>query len=153
MKNRLLSCALSLFLTTSGVSVALAAEHQVLMLDANETGEMVFEPNLIRVAVGDTVKFIPTDWGHNAESVKGLSPAGSKPFYGKLNEEVTVTLLKEGVHVIQCNPHSLMGMVAVIVAGSATNLVEIKAQSAIINAKYRMKRERLDDIFARISSE
>ena len=40
---------------------------------------MVFEPALIRVAAGDTVKFIPTDPGHNAETVRGMAPEGSEP--------------------------------------------------------------------------
>ena len=42
-------------------SQAFAAEHEVHMLNKGETGTMVFEPALIRIAAGDTVKFVPTN--------------------------------------------------------------------------------------------
>ena len=150
MKSRLFRCICILLIMSGFSSIALSAEHQVLMLDENASGDMVFEPSLIYVEVGDSVKFIPRDWGHNAESVTSLSPQGATAFYGKMNEEVTVIIEKEGVHVVQCNPHSLMGMVAVIVAGQATNLEKVKADSALMNANFRMKKVRLEEIFARI---
>ncbi|NRA19068.1 MAG: pseudoazurin [Oceanospirillaceae bacterium] len=151
MTNSVLSCAFILFLMPGFVSEAVSAEHQVLMLDSNDSAQMVFEPSLLRVAVGDTVTFIPTDWGHNAESIAGLSPQGSTSFYGKMDEPITITLEKEGVYAVQCNPHSLMGMVAVIVAGAATNLEKIRADSSLMNKDYRMKGERLQALFAQIS--
>ena len=49
---------------------ALAANFEVHMLNKGEAGAMVFEPALTKVAVGDTVTFIPTDKGHNAETLK-----------------------------------------------------------------------------------
>ena len=52
---------------------------------------MVFEPALSKVAVGDTVTFIPTDKGHNAETIPGMMPEGAKAFKGKINQEIAVT--------------------------------------------------------------
>lgn len=153
MNRCLFRCVLVLFINISLVSQALSAEHEVLMLDENSSGDMVFEPSLIHVSVGDTVKFIAKDWGHNAESIAALSPVGATAFYGEINKDVTVTLDTEGVHVIQCNPHSLMGMVAVIVVGSAINLAKIKEDSALMNKNFRMKRERLEEIYARIEND
>ncbi|TIL50363.1 MAG: pseudoazurin, partial [Mesorhizobium sp.] len=68
-------------------------------------------------APGDTIKFVPTDKSHNAESIKDMIPDGAEAFKGKPNEEVAVALTKEGVYGVKCAPHYGMGMVALIVVG------------------------------------
>ena len=97
---------------------AFAADHQVQMLNKGEKGAMVFQPDYIEAAPGDTVTFVPTDKGHNAESIKGLIPDGAEPFKGKINQEVKVTLEKEGLYGVKCTPHYGMGMVALIKVGT-----------------------------------
>ncbi|WP_343312719.1 pseudoazurin [Brucella sp. BE17] len=104
-----------------------AADHQVKMLNKGEKGAMVFEPDFIKAEVGDTVTFVPTDKGHDAQSIKGMLPEGVEPFKGKINQEVTVTVDKEGVYGVKCAPHYGMGMVALIVAGQPANLETAKA--------------------------
>ncbi|MEP9398598.1 pseudoazurin [Mesorhizobium sp. KR2-14] len=106
---------------------ALAADHQVQMLNKGEKGAMVFQPDFIQAAPGDTVTFLPTDNGHDAESIKGMIPEGADAFKGKMNEQITVTLDKEGLYGVKCTPHYGMGMVALIVVGSPGNLEEAKA--------------------------
>ena len=99
-----------------------AAEVEVKMLNKGAAGAMVFEPALVKIAPGDTVKFVPTDKSHNAETVPEMLPAGAEPFVGKLNEQVDVTFKQNGVYGIKCKPHYGMGMVALIVVGEPTNL-------------------------------
>ncbi len=106
---------------------AQAADHQVQMLNKGEKGAMVFQPDFIVAAPGDTVTFVPTDKSHDAESIKGMIPEGATPFKGKVNEQITVTLDKEGVYGIKCTPHYGMGMVALIVVGNPGNLEEASA--------------------------
>ncbi len=98
---------------------AIAETFEVQMLNKSENGKMVFEPSALRIAEGDTVKFIATDRGHNAESVKGMMPEGAEPFVGKINEEIEVTFTKPGFYGVQCKPHFAMGMVMVIAVGDA----------------------------------
>ena len=88
-----------------------AAEFEVKMLNKGAEGAMVFEPSLLKIAPGDTVKFLATDKTHNAESIKGMIPEGAKPFVGKINEEITVTFEQPGIYGIKCLPHYGMGMV------------------------------------------
>ena len=77
---------------------AFAAEHEVHMVNKGANGDsMVFEPALVKIAAGDTVKFIPTDKGHNAESIRGMLPDGAELFKGKINEEIDVTFTVPGV--------------------------------------------------------
>ncbi|MGU3574564.1 pseudoazurin [Brucellaceae bacterium C25G] len=96
---------------------AFAADYEVKMLNKGEAGDMVFEPALTKIAVGDTVTFVPTDPSHNAESMKDMMPEGAEAFKGKINKEVKVTFDKEGVYGIKCLPHFAMGMVALVVVG------------------------------------
>jgi len=96
---------------------AQAAEVEVKMLNKGAAGAMVFEPALVKIAPGDTVKFIPTDKSHNAESIPEMMPAGTEPFLGKMNETVEVTFKENGVYGVKCKPHYGMGMVALIVVG------------------------------------
>ena len=105
-------------------ATATAADHEVKMLNKGEKGVMVFEPDLVRVAPGDTVTFKSTDPGHNAETIKGMVPAGAASFEGKMGKDVTVVFAEPGVYGIKCKPHLAMGMVAVVVVGDPVNLEE-----------------------------
>ncbi len=104
-----------------------AAEIQVKMLNKGAEGMMVFEPALVKAAPGDTVKFIPTDKTHNAETIPGMLPDGAQAIAGKVDEEVTVVFDKEGIYGIRCKPHYGMGMVAMIVVGQPVNEQQAKA--------------------------
>ncbi len=121
--------------------ISVAADHEVKMLNGGPDGAMVFSPAVLNVSVGQTVKFIPTNPGHNSASIKGLIPEGSTSWSGDLNKEIIVTIDKEGVYVYQCSPHVSMAMVGVIVAGSPTNLESIKKESD--KMQFVMNKERL----------
>ena len=112
-------------ITSAAVMIALgsavAAEtFEVKMLNKGDAGTMVFEPASLRIAPGDTVKFIATARGHNAETVDGMIPDGAEGFTGKINEEIEVTLTEAGFYGVICKPHFAMGMVMVIAVGDAT---------------------------------
>lgn len=112
-----------------------AAEIEVHMLNKGEKGSMVFEPDYIVAAPGDTIHFVPTDKGHNAETIKGMLPEGAEPFKSKFNQEFSVTLDKEGVYGVKCSPHYAMGMVALIRVGEPGNLEEAQAVKQTGKAK------------------
>ena len=120
--------AAAALLATAGA--ANAADHVVKMKNQGAAGGfMVFEPAYTEAAPGDTVTFEPTDPGHNAVSLEGMTPKGATPFSGALNEKLTVTLTQPGVYGYQCTPHLIMGMVGVVVVGPKppANLAEAKA--------------------------
>ena len=111
-------------------SPAAAKDVQVKMLNNGARGAMVFEPALVKVAPGDTVTFVATDKGHNAEIISSMMPAGAAPFKGKMNQTFTVKFSKPGVYGYKCLPHYGMGMVgAVIVGSSEPNSAQAKAAS------------------------
>jgi pseudoazurin len=119
-------------------SARAAATFEVHMKNAGEAGAMVFEPILTRIAAGDTVKFIPTDKSHNAETIREILPDGAEPFKGKVNEEIDVTFTVPGVYGVRCLPHFAMGMVALVVVDEPTNLEDAKAARLPPKARERM---------------
>ena len=119
-----------------------AAEHEVKMLNNGKDGIMVFEPGSLNVAVGDTVKFVPTDMGHDVAS--HFTPEGGVTWKGQMNKEVTVTIDKEGIYIYKCQPHVTLGMVGVIQAGEATNKEAAMKAAKELNTKISMGKERLD---------
>lgn len=99
---------------------AMAETFEVQMLNKSGDQTMVFEPDFLRVAPGDIVKFVPTDKGHNAQSIKGMTPDSAEPFTGRLGKEIAVTFDTKGLYAIECKPHYAMGMVMTVVVGGAT---------------------------------
>lgn len=133
MKRKLvLAAALAVLAMTGG---AFAADHEVQMLNKGDKGVMVFQPDFVVAAPGDTVTFVPTDKSHNAETIKGMIPEGAEPFKGTMSAPVTVQLDVEGVYGVKCTPHYGMGMVALIVVGSPVNLEAAKAVKSPGKAK------------------
>lgn len=117
----------------------LAADFEVHMLNKGADGVMVFEPAGLKIAAGDSVTFIPTDKGHNAEAIKGMIPDGAAEFKGKMNETIKVTFDVPGAYGVKCAPHVGMGMVAAIVVGDpAANLEAFKAAKLPKKARERM---------------
>ncbi|HET9904086.1 MAG TPA: pseudoazurin [Xanthobacteraceae bacterium] len=124
MRNTLVAAAAMVLALTGAAS---AAEVEVKMLNKGADGVMVFEPSLVKIAPGDTVKFVAVDKGHNAETIKGMLPDGAQPVVGKLSQDVAMTFDKPGVYGIKCQPHYGMGMVAMVVVGTPANETEAKA--------------------------
>lgn len=128
------------FAALSIAGAATAADYEVHMKNKGEDGVMVFEPALTKLQPGDTVTFVPTDKGHNAETVDGLIPQGAEPFKGKINESVKQTFTVAGTYVIKCSPHWAMGMAAVVTVGDpSSNLEAVKSAKAPKKAHERIE--------------
>lgn len=119
-------------------SAALAAEHEIKIKNTNGKGKfMVFEPEFLKVAPGDTVKFVIVDKSHNAEAIAEVWPEGVEPLKGEMNQDAEFVAEKPGIYGIKCRPHYTMGMVALIVAGEPTNKDQLDAFKAPGGAKKR----------------
>ena len=121
------------------IAVSAQAEtFEVQMLNKGEEGAMVFEPAFVKAEVGDVIRFLPTDKGHNVEDIKGMRPEGVDKFRTKFNEEFELKVEQEGVYGIKCTPHYAMGMIALIQVGDPVNLEEAKGVKQKGKAKGRM---------------
>ena len=141
--------ALTLLITLSSLTT-FSEEHTVKMLNAGKEGMMVFEPAVLSIKKGDTVKFIATDMSHNSSSVEGMIPDGAEPWIGGLSQNIEVTLTKEGVYVYQCTPHNMMAMIGVIKVESSSNLMQVKQKAESYKKTFLMNQERLDNYLSQI---
>lgn len=128
---------------------AYAETFEVRMVNRGPAGAMVYEPDFLRLAPGDTVRFKATNSTHNAASMVELSPPGAQAFMGKIDEEIEVVFQQPGFHGIKCVPHYAMGMVMLVHVTApgeqATNTLNMPAS---VPAKAR---QRLLDIAKRES--
>lgn len=131
-----LAAAAATLALAAGLDAASAAEHEVKMLNKGATGVMVFEPAYLTVQPGDTVTFVPTHKGHNAESIDGMTPDGASAFKGEMNKPISVTFEAEGVYGFKCRPHLPMGMVGLVEVGDAAPNIEA-AKAAKLPSKAR----------------
>ena len=128
-----------------------SANHVVKMLNQGSGGVMIFEPAVLKVAVGDSVTFESTDAAHNSASLPGMIPANAVPWNGQLSRDITVTLTEPGVYAYQCTPHSMMAMVGVIQVGDdSSNLDTVKTKAQMVKSSFVMNQTRLDDYLAEL---
>ena len=121
-------------------NITVAENFEVKMLNRGLSGSMVFEPNFLKVNVGDIIYFKSTDKGHNVESIKGMLPIGVQKFKSKISDDFVFTVPKEGLYGIKCRPHYMMGMVGLIQAGSASNFEDSARVKHRGKAKKRFKK-------------
>ena len=108
---------LTSILTFLFLKVSISKEIVIDMLNKRDDGEkMVYSQDIAKIAVVDSIKWLPTNKGHNVEFVGG--PEGySLPKKSGLNKEVSITFDKPGVYLYVCTPHKVMGMIALVVVG------------------------------------
>jgi pseudoazurin len=139
MKTNWKAVALALAVAASA-GAASAAEHEIKMLNNGPGGAMVFDPALIRIQSGDSVKFVATHKGHNAQSIDVVRPDGGTKFQGKINEEISVTFDKPGIYGYECKPHVGLGMVGLVIVGDpSANLGAAKGTAFRGKAKERFE--------------
>ena len=128
-----------------------SANHVVKMLNQGSGGVMVFEPAVLKIAVGDSVTFESTDAAHNSASLPGMIPENAVSWNGELSRDITVTLTQPGVYAYQCTPHSMMAMVGVIQVGNdSSNLATVKNKAQNVKSSFVMNQTRLDDYLAQL---
>ena len=142
------SAALPTVASAESHAAAEPVVHEVMMLNKhpdNSKERQVFVPDLLRVNVGDTIKFISGDKGHNSEVNDDMMPEGGTEWAGKINEDIEVVIEVEGAYGYKCKPHATAGMIGLILAGDVSGNYE-----SVKEARQRGKaKARYEDIFAR----
>ena len=104
-----------------------SSEIMIDMLNLREDGErMVYSQDVVNIEVGDTVKWLPKDGGHNVEFVAGPDNFEIPP-KSYINREVSIKFDIPGIYLYVCSPHSIMGMIGLIVVGNDTSNKEENA--------------------------
>ena len=119
-------------------SPAIASDVTVEMLNRDADGNrMVYSQEIVEIAAWSTVKWVPTDKGHNVEII--ASPNDMK-FKSKNGKEASVTFETPGIYYYWCTPHKGMGMIGlVVVGGDTSNKEQISKAKAIGKSKKKLK--------------
>ena len=144
------SSSSSMVKSVEKVKLSEGSEHTVKMLNSGDGGQMIFEPAVLKVSLGDTVHFKATDMAHNSASMEGMIPEGAKEWSGAMNQDISVVLDTEGVYVYQCDPHVMMAMIGVIQVGEASNLEQIKGSVANKKSQFMLNSERLENYLSKL---
>ena len=131
---RFLIICLSLLISSPVIASVVTVE----MLNKDADGNrMVYSEEIVEIAAGSTVKWVPTDKGHNVEII--ASPNDMK-FKSKNGKEASVTFETPGIYYYWCTPHKGMGMIGlVVVGGDTSNKAQISKAKAIGKSKKKLK--------------
>ena len=128
-----------------------SAEHQIKMLSSSNGQMMVFEPPVLKIKKGDTVKWISTQPGHNSASINEMLPKGAKSWEGAVNEEISVNFNVEGIYGYKCSPHYILGMVGLIIVGDSKNNLDTSKNFALeAEKKFATGKDRFTKYFSQI---
>ena len=128
------------FIILMGISTqVVAADVTIEMLNKDANGnKMVFSEEIVRIGIGDTVTWVPTNKGHNVEMVS--SPNNMK-FKSKNNKETSITFEQSGIYYYWCTPHKGMGMIGLILVGEdKSNFDQVLNAKALGKSKKKLKR-------------
>ena len=118
-------------------NVSLAEDATVEMLDKLDKRKMVFNQEIVRINLGDTVFWKATDRGHNVEFIsKNGVPAGVEKFKSKVGKDTEFTFTIPGIYAYWCVPHKTLGMIGFVIVGDdLSNLDSIKKVKFIGKSK------------------
>ena len=125
--------------------VAVPSYSSEYVVEARKTGDsgkaMSFAPRYLKVEVGDTVTFKPSDACHNAESF--FSPTEEASFKTTHGEVTSIKMSQEGVYLYKCTPHLTGDMVGIIQVSSSGKEQEAStAQKGVKEMISMMERRR-----------
>ncbi len=118
-------------------NVSLAEDATVEMLDKLDKRKMVFNQEIVRIDLGDTVFWKATDRGHNVEFIsKNGVPDGVEKFKSKVGKDTEFTFTIPGIYAYWCVPHKTLGMIGFVIVGDdLSNLDSIKKVKFIGKSK------------------
>ena len=140
-KTLLIIASTSLFATS-----VYAADISIDMLNKDADGnKMVYSNEVAKVAVGDTVTWLPASKGHNVEFIAG--PDGfDKPKKSKMNKEYSFTFDIPGIYLYQCTPHKGMGMIAIVVVDDDTSNIDAISKAHVLGKSKKKLKTLLDKL-------
>ena len=146
-KFNILAFTICLFLTGNVYS----AQHEVKMLSSHDGQMMVFEPPVINIQPGDTVRWLNANPGHNTASIDRMIPSNAKGWNGKMSEEIVVKFTEQGVYGYKCTPHYILGMVGLVIVGNPeSNLGQSKDFAEQAQLKFATNKNRFSEYFSLI---
>ena len=135
-----------------------AKTHIVEMLNnAKDGGIMVYQPSVIKIQPGDSIRFKPTSYGHNAQSPESIIksneaiPEGAKPWKSQMSKELTLTFTVPGIYLYVCSYHYIVGHIGYIQVGDDTNNLDaVRRAGALLKKKMLSNGQRVDEYLEKL---
>lgn len=130
----------------------IAVVHQIIDPNADTPAHAFrFEPKLLHVQAGATVRFKGSTGRHTVTSILRMIPVGARAFEIRGKPELDLTFDKEGVYGIRCRVHGRHGMVMLLVVGDPdANLEEAKAHLSELG---EAERAGFEELFAEMEAQ
>ncbi len=103
------------------VGAAQAATVEIKELNNGPGGTFVYDPGIVRINVGDVVKFIATDPNHSVTSIRGGIPGTAAGFASRRSVDYGLEFTVPGIYAYECTSHRSLGMVGLIIVGNDTS--------------------------------
>ena len=81
------------------------------------TEDDTFSKEVVYINVGDTIKWIPKNEGHNVEFLGGPN-ISSLPESSEVDAFHSITFDASGLYLYHCEPHGNMGMLGLVIVGN-----------------------------------
>jgi pseudoazurin len=91
--------------------------HIVRVVEDPVTGEPRFEPALLFIEPGETVRFMMGGKTFASRAIAGMVPDGAAGWWGQVGEDIDVTFTKPGVYGHKCGGAYALGLVGLVVVG------------------------------------
>lgn len=122
------------------------AQHTVRVIEDPITGEPRFEPALLFIEPGETVRFVMGGKTFASRVIAGMVPDGAAGWWGQVGEDVEIAFTEPGVYGHKCGAAYALGLVGLIVVGDpGVNLQEaqrVRHPPSAANV--------LDELFSRV---
>lgn len=144
MKRYLILPLFLLALFPATLHSASAKEHIVQVISDYDKMRMAFEPQMLTIMPGDSVKWVnQKPETHNMITYPDGYPEGaqafSSPFLEKANDTWSHTFTKSGTYEYHCIPHLMMGMRGKIIVGKPTEDGKFHNPTPAERTAYRKK--------------
>ncbi len=118
-RRRTLLTVWLLLLATAAVGTVASAAPAVTveMRTDGASGRFRFEPALVWVAPGTTVRFVADSHIHGVRAIPGMLPEGVEPFAGGMGGPLILRPTTPGIYGFKCPAHYALGMVGLLVVG------------------------------------
>ncbi|WP_085298850.1 plastocyanin/azurin family copper-binding protein [Cognaticolwellia mytili] len=141
--------ALAVVLAIALNATAYAKNHQVKLLTSDDNGQnMIMSPGYLKIALGDSVTFIPADPSHNVESIS--IPEKAAKFVSPMGQKYSHTFNVNGVYLYKCTPHFVLGMWGVIQVGDAENIEQVNKDWSTLSTGVAMNKARVSAYLSQV---
>jgi len=116
---------LKFFIIILSLMLAKAVFAETIQIEFTEDDS--YSIDVAHINIGDTIKWLPKNEGHNVEFFAGPD-MNSLPLTSEIDEIHSIVFKVPGVYLYGCTPHADMGMLGLIVVGNDLhNLEAIKS--------------------------